>query len=40
LTKVFNHPDMRDRCLALAADISPKMAIDKACSIVAETKAT
>jgi UDP:flavonoid glycosyltransferase YjiC (YdhE family) len=40
LKKVLNHPDMRDRCHALAAEISHKMAIDKACSVVAETKAT
>ena len=40
LEKVLNHPDMRDRCHGLAAEISPKLAIDKACSVVAETKAT
>lgn len=37
LGRVLNDHDMRDRCHALASEIDPKMAIDKACSIVAQT---
>ena len=39
LGRVLDHGDMKDRCHALAREIDPKVAIDKACSIVADARA-
>lgn len=38
LARILEDADMKDRCHSLAREIDPKLAIDKACSIVADAR--
>jgi len=38
MRSVLGDSDMRDRCHALAREIDPKVAIDKACAIVGDAR--